>query len=236
MTPQRLQDRRFIEKKSMKAFARFLYISSLTAYFVGHGITMAEEESSDRPAAGTMSVTVVSASATFPAGTSNRNDSRTETFTSMTGDPLGPFSGQSVMFHGTATGMSQVYLYRIDFDQEVTLDSIIVEGAAWIGDSPADVPSTIRLLDANSAEIANTIVDVPLAERNDFKSVEFDLTGITGTTFFLEEVNDICCWRYRSKIEINAVASTPDDMRGLIPILNLLLLGDDSEQASKNAN
>ncbi len=216
----------------MKTFARILFVLSLTAFNVGDGITMVAAESPGSPVVAIMSVTVVSASPTQPAGTSVSNMSGTETFTSETDDPLGPFSNKSVLFWGTSRGMLQVYLYQIDFSQEVTLESIIVEAAAWIAVSPG-VPSTIRLLDANSAEIANTIVDVALNEANDFKSVKFDLTGITGTTFFLEEVVDICCWRYRSKIEVftvegHTVPSTTDNIAWLIPILNILL-DDDSE-------
>ncbi len=177
---------------------RDIWLACLTIYAFSAGAL----------AAPTPTVSVVAASATYPAGTTTNSNDDQETFVSMTDDPLGPFSGQSVMFEGSGGvgGDIQVYLYRLDFDQEVTLDSITVEGAAWVGGS--DFPNTLRLLDANSVEIASKIVDVPAGERNDFKSIDFDLTGITGSTLFLEEVNNICCWRYRSNIEINLAVDT----------------------------
>ncbi len=219
----------------MNAFARILFVSSLTAFGVGDGITLAEEESPDTfnhrgqlfsPGPESPSVTVVAASATYPVGTSFSNDSGTETFTSMTDDPLGPFSGQSVMFRGRAEGgVSQVFLYHLDFAQEVTLDSIVFEGAAWLN-------SDIRLRDEQNILLKSTGL---LEGRNSFQRHVLIASGITGRTFFLEEFNSDSIWRNRSKIEVNAVTSTPDDPAWLIPILNLLL-DDDSEQASESAN
>ena len=217
----------------MKAFARILFVLSLTAFSVGDGITVAEEESPDpfnhrgqlfSLGPESPSVTVVAASATYPAGTSFPKPE--ETFTSMTDDPLGPFSGQSVMFRGRFDGgATQVYRYRLDFAQEVTLDSIVFEGAAWLN-------SDIHLLDEQNIQL-KSIVSLP--GGNSFQRHVLDASGITGRTFFLEETNRDTTWRYRSKIEVNAVGSTPDNMALLIPILNLLL-DDDSEQASENAN
>ena len=218
----------------MKASARILFVLSLAAFSVGDGVTVAEEESPDpfnhrgqffSLGPESPSVTVVAASATYPAGTSFPNFG-TETFTSMTDDPLGPFSGQSVMFRGHLDGGDmQVYRYRLDFAQEVTLDSIVFEGAAWRF-------SDIHLLDEQNIQL-KSIVSLP--GGNSFQRHVLDASGITGRTFFLEETNGDTTWRYRSKIEVNAVASTPDDTARLIPILNLLL-DDDFEQASENAN
>ncbi len=222
----------------MKAFTKILFVLSLTAFSVGDGITVAEEESPDpivgdtfnhrgqlfSPGPESPSVTVVAASATYPAGTSFSTDFG-ETFTSTTDDPLGPFSGQSVMYRGRREGGdTQVYRYRLDFAQEVTLDSIVFEGAAWLG-------SAIHLLDEQDIQL-KSIVSLP--GGNSFQRHVLVASGITGRTFFLEETNGATEWRYRSKIEVNAVTSTPDDPAWLIPILNLLL-DDDSEQASENA-
>ncbi len=217
----------------MNAFTRILFVLSLTAFSVGDGITLAEEESPDpfnprgqlfSPGPESPSVTVVAASARYPAGTSFTDLG--ETFTSTTDDPLGPFSGQSVMYRGlNQGGDAQVYRYRLDFAQEVTLDSIVFEGAAWFN-------SSIHLLDEQDIQL-KSIVSLP--GGNSFQRHVLVASGITGRTFFLEETNGDTIWRYRSRIEVNAVASTPDNMAWLIPILNLLL-DDASEQASENAN
>ena len=90
-------------------------------------------------------VSVVAASATYPAGTEQGG------LISMTDDPLGPFSGQSVTFRGLDVGgVQQVYRYRLDYNQIVTLDSVVIEGAAWAGD-------TISLFDEQGMEIADIV-------------------------------------------------------------------------------
>jgi len=142
---------------------------------------------------GAPSVTVVAASATYPAGTEEGG------FTSTTDDPLGPFSGQAVMFRGNNVGgVPQVYKYRIDFAQEVTLDSIVVEGAAWAGD-------TIGLTDA----LGNEIKTIQVTGGNSFHSHVLDVPGTIGRTFFLEEINSDTNWRYRSSIEVSLAGDTP---------------------------
>ena len=114
----------------------------------------------------------------------------------MTDDPLGPFSGQSVHFRGIFEGgISQVYRYRLDFAQEVKLDSIIFEGAAWLDD-------TISLLD-DQGNVITTIDAAAPAGSNRFHRQILDASGITGRTFFLEEFNEDFTWRYRSNIEVN---------------------------------
>ncbi len=151
----------------------------------------------------TPSVTVVAASSTYPAGTSAcstcslfTSESGSDTFTSMTDDPLGPFSGQSVHFRGVRQGgVSLVYRYRLDFAQEVTLDSIIVEGAAWLDD-------TISLLDEQGNVMATIVAAAP-GGSNSFHRQILDASGITGRTFFLEEFNEDWIWRYRSNIVVN---------------------------------
>jgi hypothetical protein len=149
---------------------------------------------------------VVAASATYPAGTSfNGHDD--VVFTSMTDDPLGPFSGESVTFRGHGQGgVRQVYRYRLDFDQDVTLDSIIVEGAAWNDD-------TISLLDEQGSAIT-TLIAGPVGIDNSFRHHVLDASGIAGRTFFLEEFNGDSSWRYRSNIEVNfsaPIVDTDDD-------------------------
>ena len=131
---------------------------------------------------------VVDASPTYPAGTDF------EGFVSTTDDALGPFFGETVHFRGTALGgVLQVYRYRLDFDEPVTLRSVLVEGAAWADD-------VIRLFDEGNNLISE--VDAS-AGSHEFQSVEIPGNGAIGRTFFLEEINGDQAWRYRSKIVVD---------------------------------
>ena len=150
-----------------------------------------------------LAVTFEFGSPTYPAGTTQIGDDDVE-FVSMTDDPLGPFSGQSVHFLGSQVGGDVlVYRYRLEFDQAVQLDSIVVSGAAWL---PLD---EIRLLDANETELVSVNAPIPPQGTNSFQDVVLDATGIVGSTFFLEEVNDDQAWRYRSNIAVNFVPIPP---------------------------
>jgi len=155
-------------------------------------------------AANSPTVSVVAASGTYPAGTPQNGDSEpggTIVYTSMTDDPLGPFVGESVHFLGNGVGgVQQVYRYRLDYDRGVTLDSIVVEGVAWNN-------SIISLLDEQS----NVLVTKDVAGDNRFESHVLDASGITGRTFFLEELNGDSNWRYRSNIEINLANEMPSN-------------------------
>ena len=175
----------------------------------------------------TLSVSVEAASDTWPAGTTK--DGADGDYTSMTDDPLGPFFGQSVHFRGVDTGGDfQVYRYRLVFDADVELQTIRVSGVAW---RPG---TTISLQDAAGDQIRA----ISPEGGNTFRTHILNASGITGRTFFLVEVNGDSGWRYRSQIEINLVGNLevevvtgkPDDTTGLIPILNLLLLDNDSDQ------
>ena len=77
-------------------------------------------------------VTFESGSGTYPAGSTMMGDDAF--YTSDTNDPVGPFFGQSVHFLGTVMGgQPQIYRYRLDFDDDVQLNSIVISGAAWWG-------------------------------------------------------------------------------------------------------
>jgi hypothetical protein len=162
-------------------------------------------------------VTVVAASATHPAGEERGG------FTSMTDDPLGPFAGQSVMFRGTGNGgLPQLYRYQIDFDQDVALDSIVVEGAAWGGGD------SISLFDGQGIEIKTINVS---NGGNSFHRQVLTLSGVVGRTFFLEEINTDSDWRYRSNIEVNlggsAAANTIEvSVRALIDGISQIKIQD----------
>lgn len=141
--------------------------------------------------AATLSVSVEAASATQPAGSTHVGSDAT--YTSMTDQPLGPFFGESVHFNGTDLGgVPQTYRYRLSFNTEVELQSIVVEGAAWWPDT------TISLQDVAS----NEILAISVTGFNNFRSHVLDTSGITGQTFFLVEVNQDLHWRYRSRISV----------------------------------
>lgn len=146
-------------------------------------------------------VTFESGSGTHPAGTTMMGDDAY--YTSDTSDPLGPFFGQSVHFLGTdAGGQPQIYRYRLDFDDDVQLNSIVISGAAWWG-GPF---GTIRVLDADQNELVNMQVPLPLPPlgSNAYQDVMVNLSGVIGSTFYLEEYNIDSYWRYRSNIVVNA--------------------------------
>jgi hypothetical protein len=139
----------------------------------------------------TLSVSVEAASATEPAGSSH--DGADGTYTSMTDQPLGPFFGDSVHFRGLDLGgVAQTYRYRLSFDSEVELQSIVVEGAAWLPGT------TISLQDSGS----NELLALDVTGSNTFQSHTLDASGITGQTFFLVEINQDLHWRYRSRISV----------------------------------
>ena len=122
-------------------------------------------------------------------------------YTSDTDDPLGPFFGQSVHFLGTAVGgQPQIYRYRLDFNDDVQLNSIVISGAAWWGNPFG----TIRVLDAGHNELVNMQVPLPPLGSNAYQDVIVNLSGVIGSTFYLEEYNVDSHWRYRSSIVVNA--------------------------------
>lgn len=143
-----------------------------------------------------------SGSPLWPAGTSRVGDDGT--YVSVTDDPTGPFTGRPVHFRGKGFGgTEQVFRYRLEFDREVQLISVVISGAAWLG-FPSDV---IKLLDENGNELASVNVPIPPQGSNSFQTVVLDASGIIGSTFFLEEFNDDGNWRYRSNISVNVVPS-----------------------------
>ncbi|MBN2319816.1 MAG: VPLPA-CTERM sorting domain-containing protein [Acidobacteria bacterium] len=150
-----------------------------------------------------------------------------EFFTSETDDPLGPFSGQSVHFVGTAISGSSaeiystefpksglIYRYRLDFNQVVDISSIVVEGAAfnfsWFGDGI----SMLRLLDSTK----NVLTFTYTFGGNSFSTQTLLTPGVTGQTFYLDEFDVSSDWRYRSSIVVNAAAAIPEPA-------SILLLG-----------
>lgn len=194
----------------MKAAAILSYISFLAAFGASGGISAdhaavrGDDRVSDTPEQFEQSrgfdpqglaVSLIDASDTYPV------DTTFESFTSTTDDPLGPFSGQPVMFRGLQQGgVAQVYRVRLDFDEEVTLESIIIEGAAWF-------LGTIKLMDDQDNELAR--VTSMNSDSNFLQSKVLDASGITGRTFFLVELNADTIWRYRSNIEINFTSNVP---------------------------
>jgi hypothetical protein len=132
-------------------------------------------------------------SPTYKAGTNYSG------FVSQTHDRLGPFSGQPVHFKGTQEGgKGLIYRYRLDFDQEVDISSIIVHGAAWAGDY-------ITLLN----EEMNELYRVDTFGDNIFRTFQLTLTSARGQVFYLEEYNTDTTFRYRSNIDVDFSVVSP---------------------------
>jgi hypothetical protein len=143
-------------------------------------------------------------SASWPAGTTFGAG-----FTSQSASALAPFSGQSVQLRGTQQGGSTetlngaglVYRYELDYDQAVTISSIVVQGAAFNGPN-----SILRLLNAQ-----RTVLDsIATSGGNTFQTFTLNTPGATGTVFFLDEFDTSTTWRFRSDITINAAAVAPE--------------------------
>jgi hypothetical protein len=141
----------------------------------------------------TMIPVFMDGSPTYPAGT------EFDGFVSESRDPLAPFSETSVTFTGiAASGQPLVYRYRLDFDQPVVINHIVVAGAAWGGCEVGDV---IRLFDAQNVELGNILAP---SVGNTFQSVTLVPTNpAVGSSFFLEEVQCDTEWRYRSRIAVD---------------------------------
>ena len=147
----------------------------------------------------TPAVTFESGSGTYPAGTEIPGDDGI--YISVSDDPLGPFSDQPVHFLGTESGgVPQIYRYRLDFERDVQLNSIVVSGAAWWG-NPFGV---IRVLAADESELVVFPVPIPPLGANAFQNVMIDVPSAVGSTFYLEEYSTATSWRYRSRILVNA--------------------------------
>lgn len=152
------------------------------------------------PAVTPFVVTVMpESSTTWPAGHWD------EGYESETNDPLAPFDGQSVMFKGYETGGATVmrggaYLvcrYKIEFNEDVTLNCVAVTGAGDHTSGGSD--AVLRLLDENMNEIAVE----PLTGFNVPRTHVVCAGGAIGRTFFIDEFDYSTSYRYREQIEID---------------------------------
>jgi hypothetical protein len=145
-------------------------------------------------------------SGTYPAGTSFSG------FVSQTGDPCAPWSGQSVHFLGweaggsseelPGTGSRLVYRYKLDYGQQVSISSVVIQGAAFQGTDccpQVNGPAEIRLLDTNK----NVLSTLQTNSGNSFQTYTMPTPGSTGQVFYLDEFTTSATWRYRSSIVVN---------------------------------
>ncbi|MBN1567851.1 MAG: PEP-CTERM sorting domain-containing protein [Acidobacteria bacterium] len=177
-----------------------------------------------------MTVTVEpETSATWPEGTTysgmqwNGSSWITVDLTSQTGDPLGPFAGDSVTFRGWMLGGSSakyapdsglylVYRYKLEFDQMVNISSIIVQGSAfWPIVDWSKFPTPGWIVEPSLLRLLNSSLNV----IGQIQTLDFNSAGSTftlnpccanGTVFYLDEYDTSSVWRYRSNIEIDATA------------------------------
>ena len=113
-------------------------------------------------------------------------------YVSDTNDPLGPWSGESVHFRGLQFGGKElVYLYKLEFDQDVEIASIVISGAAW---------ATLRLLDSSMDELKR--FDLP--GGNELHTYTIHTYGPVDNIYYIEEIDDVYTYfRYRSNIAVN---------------------------------
>ena len=139
-------------------------------------------------------------SAMHPTGLTFQ-DATGKTFTTATDDPKGPFNNSSCTFRGWGVGGSAeslngaylVYRMRLDFDEEVILNSFV---EAAIGDHRS--PSFIRLLDTNRVVLSSE----PITEFNIL--VTNKVTGhFRGRTFFIDVFDQSGGYRYRESYRVS---------------------------------
>ena len=165
-------------------------------------------------------------SSTWPAGTTFTGD--VESFTSVTSDPLGPFSGLSTHFRGydpAAGGSTEqwpatpwrhlVVRYFLHFDEPVSIQSIGFKGAAFNG-------SLFRLLDAGGGELWS--VEHPVG-GNIYQDFAYSMPAFVGQSFALEEWEGSTWWRFREEIDIAvAPSAVPEPSSALLLLSGSLAL------------
>lgn len=111
---------------------------------------------------------------------------------SETGDPLGPWYGESVHFKGNyAGGKNLIYQYEVKFIKDVEISSIRISGAQW---------GTLRILDYAKRELNR----YDLSGFTGEETLTLHTYGTTGKIFYIEEIDDKHTeFRYRSNIEVN---------------------------------
>jgi hypothetical protein len=155
-------------------------------------------------------------SPTLPAGSEFSNCK------SITADPQGPFSDQSVSFAGYEVGGSQeqlngaylIYRFQIKFDQTTKVNSVTVRGG---GDYHSlGNQAVLRLLDKNQNPIAvlNTSGNDSGSCRNAYT---LETGGVSGDTFFIDEYDYSTNERYRSRISMSFTPCQPLTLGAIEP-------------------
>ena len=134
------------------------------------------------------SVSVISASATYDAGTNYGG------FVSTTTDPLGLFSGQSVFFRGLHQGGSEtVYDYQINCNEPCWISNVNIQGAAWYSS---------QLIFYNG-DASIVLASASVGGGNSFQSHNIVISAENyQTQYRLVEKNHDSVWRYRSSITL----------------------------------
>jgi hypothetical protein len=149
-------------------------------------------------------------SATYPVGTTNDGN------VSQTTNSAGPFSDVACTFKGYDAGGSSVkldneylvYRFRVDFTQDVVLNSFTEIGSGW------QVGSFWRVLDTNN----NVIFSNTLAYAPNIMVTNETSPNVHGTSFIIDEFDGSSTWRYRQQFVL-AYTSLP----GLASTLNIAL-------------
>lgn len=150
-------------------------------------------------------------SATYPPGTSFTGfDGRT--FTAQSTDPAGPFTNLPCIFRGYQSGGSTehfgniylIYRIRLDFDEEVILNSFteIGAGAQWSG-------AFWRLLDTNQVVLSSNVFAVA---ENCLVTNRLNVQ-LRGRAFIIDEFDVSITWRYREQF---LVSYTPVDTQSFL--------------------
>lgn len=138
----------------------------------------------------------------MPESSPTYHPSFIEGYSSLSALPYAPFALGSVHFRGWQQNGSQeqrngaylVYRYKIEFDEQVDLEEIVVRGAAFNGDT-----SVLRLLNSQRSELRT----VHTTFGNFYSLNILDCRGVRGSTFYLDEFDTSQTWRFRDAILIS---------------------------------
>lgn len=145
-------------------------------------------------------------SPTWPAGHSF-GGSDGKSYVAQSTDPKAPFGGTACVFRGFADGGSSemlngghlIYRMRLDFDEEVWLESFTSTGAG-----AQHQKSVMRLLDTSGTVLSAA----PLTGFNAEVTTVLH-AGVRGWSFLVDEFDDSTQWRFRKQMTVAYSTVTP---------------------------
>eukprot|EP01084_Bolivina_argentea_P291577 501127_1 len=145
------------------------------------------------------SVSLVFASPRFPIGSPSMS------YPSQSTNPLSIWMGESVKFQGTIEGNVTTFDYQIDCNIPCWIQDLTIQGIAWF-------TTTLSVYNGNKSILLG---EINKNDENTFQTYTIDMSSNEQylTQFRVIEKTYICCWRYRSLINITAIPITDSPTR-----------------------